>query len=105
MSSFYLHHWALVSDFEPHDRQLTFEAVFDIKGNIQATRTQGVMPNATDAFIIGTVETSPKMLLKLAKHHSFNGMAYSTVFRNSQHWVKEFARMIDQALFDKLINI
>ena len=101
-SSAAFHHWALVFNFGNNDRILTFEAAQNENGILEAYRSQDAMSEPTNIFDIGTAITSPKKLLVLAKNHPHNGNTYWASYKNCQEWVKEYARMIDKRLLEKI---
>ncbi len=102
----HLDNWILVAHFKEGDLIFSFEACENEAGSIEVYRTSGA-PEASEGEKIEllTIKASPKQLLTLAQKHSYNGSKYSAVCKNSQEWVKEFARMISYELYDCLEKI
>ena len=96
--------WFLVAYFASGEKTqelfLTFGASKNQEGRIIGHCTKGALAASQIKFVIGQVQTSPQLLLSLAKKHPYNG-TYAPIFAslNKCHsWLDEFVQMISPEL-------
>ena len=100
-----LQHWSLVVHFPRGDKTYLFEAGRDEDdtGLLQASRTENVDNKVFENVMymyFGTLDTSPRQLLEIARKVSSNGTEYDLTTNNCQTWLKQYLQLISPELFN-----